>query len=252
MLTGIDHLVIAVDDPDAAAAELEASVGLRSTGGGRHETMGTHNRLVWLGDSYLELIGVWDERLAAASGIGRPALEALAVGRSFATFAVTSDALVDDLRRFRALGARWAGPIAGERTRSDGRVVRWDIGVPGPALGPDMPPFVIEHDATAAEWTPRERATRAEERHPIGGPARLEVLEIAVPDVRSVADRYLRAFGLAFRPSLAGGGARDLNVGAQIVRLRRGEGVPSVRLAVSGTDGRSVNALGICWIVRGM
>ena len=39
------------------AAELEASVGLGATGGGRHPGQGTVNRLVWLGDSYLELIG---------------------------------------------------------------------------------------------------------------------------------------------------------------------------------------------------
>ena len=60
MLLGIDHLVIAVPDPDAAAADLEAALGLAATGGGRHERAGTFNRLIFLGDAYLELIGVWD------------------------------------------------------------------------------------------------------------------------------------------------------------------------------------------------
>ena len=36
MRLGIDHLVIAVPDPDAAAALLEAAIGLAVTGGGRH------------------------------------------------------------------------------------------------------------------------------------------------------------------------------------------------------------------------
>ena len=65
MLLGIDHLVIAVRDPDAAAATMEADLGLAVTGGGRHEHAGTFNRLAFLGDTYLELIGVFDRALAA-------------------------------------------------------------------------------------------------------------------------------------------------------------------------------------------
>ena len=39
---------------------LEAALGLAVTGGGRHELGGTFNRLAFLGDTYLELIGVFD------------------------------------------------------------------------------------------------------------------------------------------------------------------------------------------------
>ena len=46
MLVGIDHLVIACADPDAAAADLEREVGVRAAGGGRHRALGTFNRLV--------------------------------------------------------------------------------------------------------------------------------------------------------------------------------------------------------------
>ena len=77
MLLGIDHLVIAVADPDAAAAVMEADLGLAVTGGGRHEDGGTFNRLAFLGDTYLELIGVFDrERVLAspAAAVGRAAL----------------------------------------------------------------------------------------------------------------------------------------------------------------------------------
>ena len=51
MLTGIDHLVIACADPDAAAADLERTIGLAAGGGERHDALGTYNRIVWLGDS---------------------------------------------------------------------------------------------------------------------------------------------------------------------------------------------------------
>lgn len=41
MYLGLDHLVIAVPDPDDAAAEREDALGLAATGGGRHHAFGT-------------------------------------------------------------------------------------------------------------------------------------------------------------------------------------------------------------------
>src|SRR5512146_131495 len=93
VLTGIDHLVIACPDPDAAAGRLEREVGLRARGGGRHESLGTFNRLVWLGDSYLELIGVADRALAESSWIGAPTVRALDGGGGLATWAAATDDL---------------------------------------------------------------------------------------------------------------------------------------------------------------
>ena len=195
MLTGIDHLVIAVPDVDAAAARLETALGLRSTGGGRHPGQGTVNRLVWFGDSYLELIGIEDAALAAGSWIGRPALDALdgSPDGGFATWA----AATDDLADFGEL----EGPMDGERRRPDGRVVRWRIARAG-ALGRDQPPFLIEHDVTAAEWTPEERAERAIERHPVGGPVRLTRLRIGVRDPVAAARRVGEVLGVDVEGSM--------------------------------------------------
>ena len=77
MILGIDHVVLAAADVDAAAGELEAKLGLAATGGGRHDALGTLNRLVWLGDAYLELVGVFDRELAGTSWLGQPVLESL-------------------------------------------------------------------------------------------------------------------------------------------------------------------------------
>ena len=251
MLTGIDHLVVAVDDPDVAAAELERAVGLAAGPGGRHPGLGTRNRLVWLGDTYLELIGVDDRGLAAGSWIGPPTLAALAAGGGLATYALASDDLATDLDRLRAGGARWTGPSSGERTRPDGRVVRWSLGLPA-RLGPAEAPFLIEHDRTAAEWTDEERRDRAAARHPLGAPVRLEVLELPVTSARLVQDTYVRALGLLFRPSLAGRGARDTSVDRQIVRIRpvRAPEPPTVRLVAAVTGGRDVTVLGLRFVVR--
>jgi hypothetical protein len=47
MPTAIDHLVIAVPDPDAAANELEATLGILASSGGEHPGAGTWNGLAF-------------------------------------------------------------------------------------------------------------------------------------------------------------------------------------------------------------
>ncbi len=257
MLTGIDHIVIAVGDPETAAASLEASVGLRAAGGGRHPALGTANRLVWLGDAYLELIGVTDDALAAGSWIGRPTLAALDRGGGLATFALASDDLAADVARLRDFGGHWDGPTPGARVRDDGRTVAWSLAAPG-HLGPEEPPFLIEHDLTAAEWTAAERAARAGDVHPLGSPVRLEGLTIPVSSVRRTQGAYLRSLGLLVRPSLAGRGARETSVGPHAIRLMAASmaGVGSsdtatVRLVATGIEPRVVDVLGIRFHLRG-
>src|SRR3954464_2731302 len=67
----IDHVIYACADLDAAAARVEADLGVAAGGGGRHEGIGTHNRIVPLGGGYLELLAVADPGEAAASDLGR-------------------------------------------------------------------------------------------------------------------------------------------------------------------------------------
>jgi hypothetical protein len=94
MITGIDHLVIAVPDPDAAATELEERVGLLATGGGRHEGMGTLNRIAWLADgSYLEFLGVEDREAALGWAVGAAAIQALDRGGGLACYALATNEL---------------------------------------------------------------------------------------------------------------------------------------------------------------
>src|SRR5688500_15579028 len=118
MLAGIDHAIIAVSDPDAAAEDVERILGLRAPGGGRHDEHGTFNRLVWLGDSYVELMGVFDEALARTSWWGSYISGLLE--RSPAAYAgapLASTDLTADAAALHDLGSAISEPATGQRVR---------------------------------------------------------------------------------------------------------------------------------------
>jgi catechol 2,3-dioxygenase-like lactoylglutathione lyase family enzyme len=249
VLLGIDHLVVAVPDPEAAARRLEQRLGLAVTGGGRHEQAGTFNRLAFLGDTYLELIGVFDTALVRSAdsfAVGRASLALLAAGRQgLATYALATDDLDRDVRALWADGSPIGEPVAGSRVRPDGGVVRWSCAFPD--LGPEAPPFLIEHELAGAEWDAGARAARADFRHPTGGRVRLVALELPVREPRAAADGYAVTVGVRFDPDLRAG------VGPQELRLRPADGLPPVveLAAEPGTSDLDVVLLGVRWRRRG-
>jgi hypothetical protein len=262
MLDSIDHVLVACADPDAAATAVEAELGLRATGAGRHTGLGTFNRLVWLGDSFIELIGIEARKLAEASWVGRPVVRAADAGGGFATWAAATHGIRNEVDQLRLSGSDLGEPIPGKRVRPDGRIVRWTLSA-APTLGPLAPPFLIEHDLDAAEWSPAEREERARQPHPIGASVRFDTLELPAPDVVQATRRYLRTVGIGpFRPSLAGRGARDASVGPHTVRFVPGAsaGWPTATLHLRvaapalgvepGTALRDVVLLGCRWLIR--
>ena len=244
MANGIDHLVIAVADPDAAAAELTERVGLAFTAGGRHAGLGTINRIAFLGDGYLELMGVDDPGQAAGWPMGAAALQALEHGGGFATFALADDAIRITVPSLQANGSRIGPVVHGSRERPDGERVEWWSAAP-PQLGPDRPPFLIKHLEAGAEWGTDALAARRAFVHPIGSPVRLVRLEIAVPDPLGLAAEYFQLLGVEF---LTVGTVAVCTIGPHVVRLLPGAGPdPVVRVMVHAEIAapRAVTLLGV-------
>ncbi len=133
----LDHVVIAVPDLDTAARTLEERHGLTSVEGGRHAGWGTANRIVPLGDTYVELIAVVDEREAPGSTFGRWVGEATRDGARPLGWAVRTDEL-DDLARRLGLEV-----TDGSRPTGDGELLRWRVaGVAEAAAEPSLPFFL--------------------------------------------------------------------------------------------------------------
>jgi hypothetical protein len=148
----LDHVAYAVPDLDEAAVRFREEFGLDSTEGGRHERWGTANRIVPLGDQYLELVAAVDQPTAAETAFGRGVLERAGGGGGWFTIA----AVADDLD---AVASRLGlGVGSGSRMRSDGRTVRWRMaGVDDPRREPWMP-FFLAWDVTGELYPGRARA----------------------------------------------------------------------------------------------
>ncbi len=254
MLLGLDHLVVAVPDPDAAAAELERAVGLACTGGGRHPLWGTYNRLAWLGDTYIELIGLFDRSLASNGPVSRAVAAALDAGhQGLVTYALATDGAGAELARLRAEGSDLGEIDARSRTRPDGEIVRWRAAFP-PSLGPAEPPFILEHEPAGAEWGEEARAARASFAHPIGGPARITAVELPVPDIEAAVNAYSRSVGIQF--SDIDPRSAHATIGSQVVRLHHGAPLwnPAlVNISVGGIRElarREIDAVGVRWRIR--
>jgi glyoxalase-like protein len=137
----LDHVLIAVADLAAAARELEARHGLASIEGGRHPGWGTANRIVPLGESYLELVAVVDEAEAAESVFGSWVAHASHARAKPLGWAVRTNELDEVASRLGLVVA------AGSRATRGGQVLRWRLaGLEHAAAEPSLP-FFIEWEA---------------------------------------------------------------------------------------------------------
>lgn len=247
MIHGIDHLVIACADPDAAAAELESSLGLVCSGGGRHAGRGTWNRIAWLADgSYLELIGVDDREAAMRQPVGAAALAILdSTGGGLATYALRDDGLELTVNALRASGSS-IGPVThGSRQRDDGEMVEWWAALPTTPLAPDAPPFLIQHAYIGAEWGHAALAERTRFAHPIGSPVILARLDVATDDPPGTAAVLHEQLGLDL---WAVADLAVADIGPHVLRLvpRREMPVPAViTLGAEVEAPRTVELLGV-------
>jgi len=133
----VDHVLLAVDDLHDAAVALHDRYGLASAEGGRHPRWGTANRIVPIGDAYLELVAVVDPATASGSAFGRWVANARPAFVQPLGWAV-SGMVIDDVARRLDLEIE-----SGARAAPDGSVLQWRLaGVERAAADPSLPFFI--------------------------------------------------------------------------------------------------------------
>jgi hypothetical protein len=124
MQTGLDHIVLGIDDLDRGSAWVEQRTGVRAIFGGVHPGRGTRNALLALGsDCYLEIIApdpqqsspTWFSQILTMPD---PRLIAWAAHTSSLT-ALAQTAI--------CAGFPIDGPHDGARSRPDGKTLSWRL-----------------------------------------------------------------------------------------------------------------------------
>jgi hypothetical protein len=210
MTARLDHFAIAATDLASGTAWLEARLGVALAPGGTHPRMGTHNRVLRLGDGlYLELIAIDPDVPQPGRprwfGLDEPALAARLVERPRLVAWV---AATDDLDAATVASPFPLGPVH-EMTRGD---LVWRITIPDDGRS-------VEGGAvpTLIEWPPGVHPTN---RMPDAG-CTLEQLTIHHPEPARIR-AGLDAIGLV-----------DLSV-------RVVEGVPSLAASITTPTGRAL------------
>ncbi len=186
MFTGIDHIVVAVQDLETAIREFGAA-GFTVVRGGRHN-IGTHNALIAFADgSYIELIAFLTPIPA------HPWYRALERGGGLVDFCMRTTDLGRDAEVMRRAGASIGDAAAMTRDRPDGYRLVWKLAIPQAPMNGQLP-FLIEDQTPRDERVPRERS------HPNGaiGIARV-TLAVENPGTTSAA--YARVLGRPGAPA---------------------------------------------------
>lgn len=161
VVSQIDHVVYGVRDLDKAAMLLREEFGLDAVPGHSFPGIGAANRVVALGDQYLELFAIVDADEARTTGLGRWLLSRLKDADTFLAWALPTDNLdaVADRLGLDPQHHRMTGP--------DGGTLTWRLVGMGEAFAEPGLPFFIEWDdpaefaATLGRW--RESARHATE-----------------------------------------------------------------------------------------
>ena len=204
MILGIDHIVIAVHNLDAAI-ETYGGLGFTVVEGGRHP-YGSHNALIGFADgSYIELLAFYEDSPA------HPWWDLLHKrGGGLIDFCMATDDIRADLVAFRANGVAAGDLTDGGRRRPDGYQVQWiNNKVDGDFQG--VMPFIIE------DVTPREERLPNETAH-ANGVVGIRCLSLATESIErdaGIMSAVLKREGQSFEDDALGASGIRFDIGSQ-------------------------------------
>lgn len=219
MPSRIDHVILAA--PDLAQLETTfARLGFAVVGGGTHPHLGTRNRLVLLGEGYIELLAIHEPRRVS------PALAArIATGAGWVGYALQSEDIAAEAEAMRARGVDTRGPSAGRLVAPDGTTRSWRVVTlnSDDLWGAALPlPFLIQHDSAGERHRQELAGADRLAPHP-NGASRLLGVTLATEALDELRRDYEHDYGLspANAESDDGDVVLPLAHGAEWIRLAR-------------------------------
>ncbi|MCE2483102.1 MAG: VOC family protein [Alphaproteobacteria bacterium] len=206
-IDGIDHGIFIVRDLDRAAAAY-ARLGFTVTGLGRHTGLGTGNRLVMLGDDYIELLGVLEP-----NEYNEPFRACLERREGLWMLALSSSDAAAASVRFRAAGIpadeplRFTRPVETPDAKGEAAfcLTRLDA-----AATPHALMFLLQHFTPDLVWHP---AWQGHENGALG----IGDITVVVADPAAPAAAYDALFGAG--SYTAGAAGPPLATGRQPIRF---------------------------------
>jgi len=163
-----DHLVICVADLGEANVEFVDRFGLGSVPGGRHSGHGTENRIVPLGDSYIEMVAVVDASEAAFSQFGSWVQSKVAGPTGVDAVCLRTDDIVATSQRLEIEA------VAMSRAKPDGATLAWRVAGIEQMIAEGLPFFI--------EWEgPEESLPGRTPIHHQAGSVGLDSVEVVGP-----------------------------------------------------------------------
>jgi Glyoxalase-like domain len=190
MLTALDHIIIGVNNLELAAQIFSEKLGLVVSGGGNHPEGGTANRIIVIGDTYIELIAVRNPAEAQES-----MLERLAKGDGFLNVVLASDDIQADSANMKQRGISIIGPREGKLTSTDGHTRSWMRTDVERAELTQHYPFLIQHDSTGEERRTRLAGGKTPPEHPLGATKVLSAT-LVVENLGEATERFKHIYGM--------------------------------------------------------
>lgn len=175
MLLGVDHIVIAVRDLEAAARDYK-DLGFTVVPGGRHP-VGTHNVLISFADgSYIEIIAFYQ------ANPDHRWWKPLQRGEGLVDFCMQTNDLLGDTLKLRKAGVAIDDPVPWSRTRPDGYQLKWLLSLARRGHR-GVAPFLIQDETPREERIPRQTAHK-------NGAIGIGAVTVAVDDLAAVSCWY--------------------------------------------------------------
>lgn len=144
----IDHVIALGEDLDALEAAF-TRLGFATVGGGTHPHLGTKNRIILLGEGYLELLAVADPERASPVLTRR-----LPAHPGWVGFALQSGDIAAEAAAMHARDVDVRGLQPGRLVAPDGQARSWRVATTGSDdfwAAAETLPFLIQHDTSGEQ-----------------------------------------------------------------------------------------------------